>query len=111
VRITRTLRRNTVLEINMREQATRPLVQTPDQPEDSAPRSRSAGPRLSAGLPGPCCAEPHAEIQVHFDDGRLRPDPVAQLARLARMPRRRFSKMDSKPTKLTIMNSLARVER
>jgi hypothetical protein len=31
------------------------------------------------------------EVQVHLDDGRLRPDPVAQLARLARMTRRRFS--------------------
>lgn len=26
----------------------------------SEPRSRSAGPRLSADLPGPCCAESHA---------------------------------------------------
>jgi hypothetical protein len=33
-----------------------------DQPEEAQaqPRSRSAGARLSPGLPGPCCAESHA---------------------------------------------------
>src|SRR5207245_4265275 len=47
------------------------------------------------------------EIQVHSDHGRLRPDPVAQLARLARMTSRRLSKMDSTQTKIAIMQSLS----
>jgi hypothetical protein len=45
------------------------------------------------------------EIQVYLDDGRLRPDPVAQLAR--HDPAESSPKMDSTPTKLAIMKSLS----
>src|SRR5262249_49085499 len=46
------------------------------------------------------------EIQVHSDDGRLRPDPVAQLAPLVRMTSERSSKMASTPAKLDLTKGL-----
>jgi hypothetical protein len=66
----------------------------------SAPRSRSAGQDHWWSREAHAARDRTLEIQVHCDDGRLRPEPITQLARLARMTSRGSSKMEPIETKL-----------